>query len=149
VATPYDVAMSEPTAASPLEEAVARVGDRWTLLIVQALLGGSRRFNDLAAALPGIAPTVLSQRLKHLEREAVVVSQPYSRRPLRFAYELTASGRELAGALRLLAQWGAERSGEGDGLRHVACGTPLEARWYCPTCARPVDDDDTGDLRFA
>ena len=149
MATAYDVAMSEPTAASPLEEAVARVGDRWTLLIVQALLGGSRRFNDLAAALPGIAPTVLSQRLKHLEREAVVVSQPYSRRPLRFAYELTASGRELAGALRLLAQWGAERSGEGDGLRHVACGTPLEARWYCPTCARPVDDDDAGDLRFA
>ena len=149
MATAYDVAMSEPTAASPLEEAVARVGDRWTLLIVQALLGGSRRFNDLAAALPGIAPTVLSQRLKHLEREAVVVSQPYSRRPLRFAYELTASGRELAGALRLLAQWGAERSGEGDGLRHVACGTPLEARWYCPTCALPVDDDDAGDLRFA
>ena len=149
MATPYDVAMSEPTAASPLEEAVARVGDRWTLLIVQALLAGPRRFNDLVDALPGIAPTVLSQRLKRLEREAVVVSQPYSRRPLRFAYELTASGRELAGALRLLAQWGAERSGEGDGLRHVACGTPLEARWYCPTCARPVDDDDAGDLRFA
>ena len=145
----YHVGMPETTAASPLDEALARVGDRWTLLIVQALLGGSRRFNDLAAALPGIAPTVLSQRLKHLEREAVVVSQPYSRRPLRFAYELTASGRELAGALRLLAQWGAERSGEGDGLRHVACGTPLEARWYCPTCALPVDDDDAGDLRFA
>jgi DNA-binding HxlR family transcriptional regulator len=151
MAAPYDVAMSGTSAspASPLEEAVARVGDRWTLLIVQALLPGSRRFNDLVEALPGIAPTVLSQRLKHLEREAVVVSQPYSRRPPRFAYELTASGRELAGALRLLAQWGAERSGEGDGLRHVACGTPLEARWYCPTCARPVDDDDAGDLRFA
>jgi DNA-binding HxlR family transcriptional regulator len=151
VATSYDVAMPGTSAspASPLEEAVARVGDRWTLLIVQALLPGSRRFNDLVEALPGIAPTVLSQRLKHLEREAVVVSQPYSRRPPRFAYELTASGRELAGALRLLAQWGAERSGEGDGLRHVACGTPLEARWYCPTCARPVDDDDAGDLRFA
>jgi DNA-binding HxlR family transcriptional regulator len=149
MAAPYDVAMSEPSAAAPLDEAVARVGDRWTLLIVQALLAGSRRFNDLLEALPGIAPNVLSQRLKHLEREAVVVSQPYSRRPPRFAYELTASGRELAGALRLLAQWGAERSGEGDGLRHVACGTPLEARWYCPTCARPVDDDDAGDLRFA
>jgi DNA-binding HxlR family transcriptional regulator len=151
MAASYDVAMPGTSAspASPLEEAVARVGDRWTLLIVQALLPGSRRFNDLVEALPGIAPTVLSQRLKHLEREAVVVSQPYSRRPPRFAYELTASGRELAGALRLLAQWGAERSGEGDGLRHVACGTPLEARWYCPTCARPVDDDDAGDLRFA
>ena len=151
MAAPYDVAMPGTSAspASPLEEAVARVGDRWTLLIVQALLPGSRRFNDLVEALPGIAPNVLSQRLKHLEREAVVVGQPYSRRPPRFAYELTASGRELAGALRLLAQWGAERSGEGDGLRHVACGTPLEARWYCPTCARPVDDNDAGDLRYA
>jgi DNA-binding HxlR family transcriptional regulator len=140
--------MTETSAASPLGEAVARVGDRWTLLLVQALLEGPRRFNDLAAALPGIAPNVLSQRLKHLEREAVVVSQPYSRRPLRVAYQLTAAGRELAGALRLLAQWGADRSGEAEGPRHVACGTPVEARWYCPTCARVVDDDEAADLRY-
>jgi DNA-binding HxlR family transcriptional regulator len=148
---PYDVAMTERALASPLDEAVARVGDRWTLLLVQALLDGPRRFNELLEALPGIAPNVLSQRLKHLEREAVLVSQPYSRRPPRFAYALTGSGRELAGALRLLAQWGADRAGtpDAEGLRHDACGTPLEARWYCPTCARPVDDDDAGELRFA
>ena len=111
----------------PLDEAVARVGDRWTLLLVQALLEGPRRFNELLEALPGIAPNVLYQRLKHLEREMVLVSQPYSRRPPRFAYELTAAGRELAGALRLLAQWGADRSGapDAEGLRHLACGTPL------------------------
>lgn len=163
---PYDGAMTEPARTtqattppaktapaltSPLEEATARVGDRWTLLLVQALLDGPRRFNELLEALPGIAPNVLSQRLKHLERERVLVSQPYSRRPPRFAYELTSSGRELAGALRLLAQWGADHSGAPDpeGLRHLTCGTPLEARWYCPTCTRPVDDNDAGDLRFA
>jgi DNA-binding HxlR family transcriptional regulator len=153
---PYDGAMTQPlrteaAAASPLGEAVGRVGDRWTLLLVQALQDGPRRFNELLEALPGIAPNVLSQRLKHLEREMVLVSQPYSRRPPRFAYELTAAGRELAGALRLLAQWGADHSGAPDpgSLRHLACGTPLEARWYCPTCAQPVDDDDAGDLRFA
>ncbi len=138
--------------SSALGEAVARVGDRWTLLIVSALLGGSRRFNDLLAELPGIAPNVLSQRLKHLEREAVVVAQPYSRRPPRFAYQLTAHGQELAGALRLLAQWGAERAGEGEAVRHATCGTPMEARWYCPTCARLVDDpverDEPTELRF-
>jgi DNA-binding HxlR family transcriptional regulator len=78
IAAPYDVGMSE-TSAAPLDEAVARVGDRWTLLIVQALLAGSRRFNDLLEALPGIAPNVLSQRLKHLEREVGVGSRPYSR----------------------------------------------------------------------
>ena len=143
--------MTEPPSASPLDEATASVGDRWTLLLIEALREGPRRFNELVDALPGIAPNVLSKRLKHLEREAVLVGQPYSRRPLRLAYELTASGRELAGALRLLAQWGADRAGSPDpeGLRHLTCGTPLEARWYCPTCARPVVDDDAGDLRFA
>jgi DNA-binding HxlR family transcriptional regulator len=137
-----------PTAEpSPLAEAVARVGDRWSLLIVQALLGGTRRFNELLDELTGIAPNVLSQRLKHLEREALVVSWPYSRRPPRSAYELSAAGQELAGALRLLAQWGAQRTG-GETLRHQECGTPLEARWYCPTCTRVVDDDEAGDLRY-
>src|SRR5215218_1425850 len=89
---------------SPLADAVERVGDRWTLLLVDALLAGPRRFNDLLTELPGLAPNILSTRLKHLERESVVVSSPYSKRPLRFVYELTASGRDLAGALRLLAQ---------------------------------------------
>src|SRR4029453_481345 len=80
-----------PTAEpSPLAEAVARVGDRWSLLIVQALLSGTRGFTELLDELSGIAPNVLSQRLKHLEREALVVSRPYSRRPPRFAYELSA-----------------------------------------------------------
>lgn len=136
-----------PAEPSPLAEAVARVGDRWSLLIVQALLGGTRRFNELLGELDGIAPNVLSQRLKHLEREALVVSRPYSRRPPRFAYELSAAGQELAGALRLLAQWGAQRAG-GVALRHEECGTPLEARWYCPTCARTVEDHEAGDLHY-
>ena len=49
---------------TPLAAAVARVGDRWTMLLVEALLEGPRRFNDLIEALPGIAPNILSQRLK-------------------------------------------------------------------------------------
>jgi DNA-binding HxlR family transcriptional regulator len=134
---------------SPLADAVERVGDRWTLLLVDALLAGPRRFNDLLTELPGLAPNILSTRLKHLERESVIVSSPYSKRPLRFVYELTASGRDLAGALRLLAQWGAGRTEGGEGLRHAACGTQLEVRWYCPTCARVVDEDEGDTLRYA
>jgi DNA-binding HxlR family transcriptional regulator len=126
---------------------MARVGDRWALLLVNALLGGPRRFNDLVDDLGGIAPNVLTQRLRHLEREGVVVARPYSQRPPRFVYELTASGRELAGAIRLLTQWGAGRSDDPDILRHEACGTPMEARWYCPTCARMVDEPDD-EVRF-
>jgi len=133
---------------SPLAQAVARVGDRWTLLVVDALRQGPRRFNDLIDELPGIASNVLSQRLKHLEAEGVIISRPYQMRPPRQAYELTAAGRGLAGALRLLAQWGASQSGHAEPLRHVSCGTPLDARWYCATCARAVEDEERSEVRY-
>jgi DNA-binding HxlR family transcriptional regulator len=125
---------------SPLADALARVGDRWTLLVVAALLEGEKRFNELQEELDGIAPNVLSGRLKALVEQALVVSRPYSERPPRFVYELTESGRELAGALRLLADWGARTAGDAEPLRHAACGTPLEARWWCPDCEQVVDD---------
>ena len=53
--------------SSPLAEALARVGDRWTLLVVEALLGGPQRFNDLLGQIPGIAANIPSERLKRLE----------------------------------------------------------------------------------
>ena len=144
----YDERMAREEGPSPLEEALARVGDRWTLLIVEALLSGPRRFNDLLEGLSGIAPNVLSQRLKALERDAVVIARPYSTRPPRSVYELTAAGHELAGALRLLAQWGARGSEHSGSARHGPCGTPLEARWFCPTCARVAEDDPESEIRF-
>jgi DNA-binding HxlR family transcriptional regulator len=134
---------------SPLSAALDTVGDRWTLLLVEALLERPRRFGDLQEDLPGIASNVLSERLRRLERDGIVLGQPYSERPPRFVYELTAAGAELAGALRLLADWGA-RHGEGvEPPRHAACGSPVEARWWCPVCERPVEEDEAGDLHFA
>ena len=134
--------MAEPGhGSSPLAEALARVGDRWTLLVVEALLTGPRRFNDLLGQIPGIAANILSERLKRLEREALLVARPYSERPPRAAYQLTAEGKELAGALRLLAHWGARHADPAEAPRHPACGTPIEARWYCPTCDQLVDHE--------
>lgn len=135
-------------AANPLVEAVGRVGDRWSLLIVDALLGGPRRFNELGDDIAGIAPNILSSRLRHLEREGIVLSRPYSRRPVRLSYELTAIGRELGGALRLLAQWAAGHTDEAEAPRHEECGTPMEARWFCPTCSRVVDEREPAELRY-
>jgi DNA-binding HxlR family transcriptional regulator len=125
--------------SSPLAEALAKVGDRWTLLVVEALLPGPRRFNDLLAGIGGIAANILSERLKRLERDGLLVARPYSERPPRAAYELTAGGKELAGALRLLAHWGARHADPAEAPRHAACGTPVEPRWYCPTCDRLVE----------
>jgi DNA-binding HxlR family transcriptional regulator len=125
--------------ASGLETALERVGDRWSLLIVDALLDGPRRFGELREALPGIAANILTDRLRRLERERILVSTPYSTRPPRMEYALTGDGRDLASALRLLADWGGRRTG-GEPLRHDRCGTPVEARWFCPTCAVAVSD---------
>jgi DNA-binding HxlR family transcriptional regulator len=136
-----------PVTGSGLDAALERVGDRWSLLIVETLLDGPRRFNDLGTAVSGIAPNILTDRLRRLEKAGVIVGQRYSERPVRLAYSLTADGQELAGVLRLLAAWG---SGvDSDGLRHLVCGTALEARWWCPTCSEAVQEDQASNLRYA
>jgi DNA-binding HxlR family transcriptional regulator len=144
----YSVTMPAGSEPSPLAEALARVGDRWTLLVVEALIDGPRRFGDLQDDIPGIAPNILSQRLRHLEHEALIVARPYQERPPRMVYELSAAGRELAGALRLLADWGARHSDAAEPARHGPCGTPLEVRWYCPTCERTVEEGEAEALEY-
>ena len=141
-----------PTADPALADALGRVGDRWSLQVVAALLGGPQRFGDLLASLDGLAPNILSKRLGHLAAEGLVVGEPYSRRPVRHAYRLTAAGAELAGVLRLLAHWETHHrpgpTAAGGTPRHAACGTPVEARWYCPTCEQAVDEPEDDGLRW-
>jgi DNA-binding HxlR family transcriptional regulator len=135
-----------------LDGALAALGDRWSLMLVAALLDGPGRFGELQQRLPGIAPNILSARLRSLEQLGVVVAEPYSRRPPRFLYELTALGQELSGPVRLLADWGARHGGGHPeaGPRHAACGTALEVRRYCPTCDAVLQaDGDHGDTEDA
>jgi DNA-binding HxlR family transcriptional regulator len=142
---PYDAPMAPQT---PLAAALERVGDRWSLLIIEALLAGPRRFGELSEDVDGIAPNILSERLKRLEAERILRGTPYSERPPRFTYALTDEGHELAGVLRLLADWGSRGSTEAEPMRHALCGTPLEARLWCPTCARALDEPEADELRF-
>jgi DNA-binding HxlR family transcriptional regulator len=131
---------------SPLDRGLARVGDRWTLLIVDALLDGAKRYSDLAHAVDGIAPNILAARLRKLEHNGLVVATPYSNRPRRLSYELTADGRELGGALALLTAWAARLAGQDAAAYHTACGTPLQTRPWCPTCERCLAPDETDHL---
>lgn len=125
-----------------LDLALDRIGDRWTLLLVDALMSGPRRFNELMADVEGIAPNILTKRLRQLEIDALVVAAPYSYKPVRLAYTLTEPGRELAAALASLSAWGARQTGDTRQLpRHPKCGTPLEARPWCPTCNTWLDAD--------
>lgn len=124
-----------------LVRAAEQVADRWTVLIVAALLDGPLRFTDLSRRLHGIAPNTLSSRLTDLEDEGLVVSTPYQRRPERFSYDLTEAGRDLRDVVVALEGWQARR-GDGAAHRHVACGNELHVRWYCPDCRRPADPGD-------
>ena len=67
----------------------------------------------------GIAPNVLTTRLRQLERDGLVVATPYSQRPVRLAYALTDSGRELGDAIALLSAWGAHQTGDTEGPTHA------------------------------
>jgi DNA-binding HxlR family transcriptional regulator len=127
------------TTGGGLSEALEAIGDRWSLAVIANLLEGPLRFGELQERLPAISPNVLSQRLRALQQSGLLLSTPYSHRPLRCLYELTSAGAELAGPLRLLDDWGARRAGADDEPpRHAACETALELRWYCPACEEPV-----------
>ena len=136
-----DVALADPRGDQDdgLAEALATLGDRWSLAVVAHLLEQPLRFGALQERMPSISPNVLSQRLRALQASGVVLASPYSQRPPRYLYELTSAGQELAGPLRLLGDWGARHSGAAaEPPRHGACDTPLELRWYCPACEQPA-----------
>ena len=131
-----------PDSHSPLHAALAKVGDRWTLLVIEALLDGPRRFGDLQDEVAGIAPNTLSSRLKALESDGLAIARTYTERPPRYEYTLTSAGKELAGAISLLSAWGSRHSDETEAPRHSLCGTPLEVRWFCPTCDREATESE-------
>src|SRR5690242_15635107 len=117
---------------SPLTYAVERIGDRWTLLIVDALMPGPLKFGELETAIAGIAPTVLTKRLRQLAADGIVVARPYNDRPVRLTYELTGPGAALAGAVQLLREWGASHTGDDAAALHRVCGSALTTRVWCP-----------------
>lgn len=131
-----------------LAHALSVIGDRWTLQVIAGLLDGPQRFGELAEALDGIAPNVLTARLRQLERDGLVVATPYSQRPVRLAYALSDAGRELSGAIALLSAWGARQTGDAEGPLHGECGTALETSLYCPTCERPAEEGVREALRW-
>lgn len=129
-----------------LADALELVGDRWSLQLVAALDGGPRRFNELQADLAGIAPNVLSARLRQFEAAGLVVGRPYSERPVRLSYELTADGAALRDVVDALRSWERRRRGL-EPVVHAVCGTPLRLAPICPTCGVVVDEGDpVGDL---
>jgi DNA-binding HxlR family transcriptional regulator len=92
--------------------AVELIGRRWTGAILRALLSDVRRFNDLAAAVPGLSDRMLAERLRELEAEGVVVRKVIPESPVRVEYGLTIKGRGLESVVRAVAVWAESWTGD-------------------------------------
>ena len=123
----------------PVARSLEFLGERWTLLIVRDLLLGAKKFQDFSASLRGVAPAVLSHRLKVLEKHGIVSRQLYSKHPPRAEYALTERGLELRPVVRALGIWGARHLGASWTFVHDACGADIEIAYRCPTCRKTVD----------
>ena len=89
----------------PIAKALELLAERWTLLIVRELLMGSRGFNDLQRGVPLMAPSMMSQRLKALAVDGIIVRER-DRSGHSYEYRLTEAGKELRPLIMQLGTWG-------------------------------------------
>ena len=92
-----------------LADALALIGHKWTLLIVEDLLGGPRRFTQIERSLGSANPKMVTARLRELEAAGLVSRAIYAEVPPRVEYALTDRGRELRPAIEALRRFGARR----------------------------------------
>lgn len=90
----------------PIARTLDLVGDRWSLLILRELLFGDRRFSDLRAELPGISPTLLTERLQVLTAHGLVTTRELPPPAARTVYTATEKTRDAAPILRAMARFG-------------------------------------------
>jgi DNA-binding HxlR family transcriptional regulator len=96
----------------PVARTLDLIGERWTILLLRdMLLHGPRRFQDFQTSLPGVAPNVLSARLKAMEDNGLVRRSLYSERPPRMEYLLTDKGKSLGPIVKAMRDWGDKHLG--------------------------------------
>jgi len=89
----------------PTRVVLDRIGDKWTVLVIGALRDGSLRFSEVRARVGGVAPKVLTQTLRAMERDGLLTRTVHAQVPPRVDYELTALGASLTGPIATLTDW--------------------------------------------
>src|SRR6478672_11826919 len=97
--------LHEPEDCRAVSEVLARVGDKWTVLVVWTLGDGSKRFNELRKALGSISQRMLTLTLRALERDGLVTRTVFPTIPPRVDYELTRLGHSLLEPVSSLSLW--------------------------------------------
>jgi DNA-binding HxlR family transcriptional regulator len=98
-------------ACQAVNSVLARVGDKWSVLVIVLLGDGPKRFNEMKRLVGGISQRMLTLTLRGLERDGLVTRTVFATVPPRVDYELTALGRSLRQAVEPLGQWAASHVG--------------------------------------
>ncbi|WP_244898431.1 winged helix-turn-helix transcriptional regulator [Phytopseudomonas flavescens] len=91
-----------------MRDVLDRIGDKWSTLLVAALAGGPRRFSALQRAIPDISKRMLTQTLRELERDGLLLRQVFPTKPPSVEYRLAPLGTSLLGPLGVLITWADE-----------------------------------------
>jgi DNA-binding HxlR family transcriptional regulator len=130
-------------------KALEVIGERWSLLIVRAVMHGNRRFGEMQESL-GIARNVLSARLERLVEEDILERRAYQENPPRYEYFLTEKGLDLWPALIALLHWGDRYSPSPTGPRrlivHKECGGAVSERGICESCGKILHARDAKEM---
>ena len=129
----------------PVARALERVGDWWTILILREAFYGNTRFDEFQRVL-GIAPNILTKRLKQLCDDGLLEARPYSDKPPRFAYHLTELGRDFRPVMLALMAWGNKHfAPEGPALLIInqKTGEPVDPVMVDARDNTPIDQLDT------
>lgn len=131
------------TVCRPLSEALAKLGDKWTILIAIELEAGPKRFSALQRSIDGISQRMLALTLRGLERDGLVERTVYPTKPPSVEYALTNLGKEMAVPVRTLCTWVTENLIRIEQARHKIAAAGLKASKTGVTFSpkKPIPDD--------
>ncbi len=94
--------------ACPITATLEYIGGRWKCVILYYLTSGKRRFGEIAVRIPTISRKVLTQQLKEMEKDGLIVRKQFKEIPPRVEYSLTDLGKSLSAVFKEMSAWGKE-----------------------------------------
>jgi DNA-binding HxlR family transcriptional regulator len=104
----------------PMVRTMGYIGGKWKPIILARLVVGNVRFGRLTIQIPGISRKILSQQLKELEEDGLIIRHSYSEKPPRVEYELSDLGKTLMPILHAMNDWGEQIAGNIDSSHPIS-----------------------------
>lgn len=90
----------------PVETTIQLVGNKWKIFVLRELLPGTKRFGELLKSIPKISQKVLTQNLRAMEKDGLIIREVFAEVPPRVEYRLSALGQTLRPVIAVMAEWG-------------------------------------------